>query len=526
MTKLGLKYRFLRKMLTVMFIITACFIIPKASLAAPVFPPQDPEQIESSIQTGSAGIATGDPDGPHSRYGWPFTIQQVGHLNSSYQLYSSALNDAYFHHGIDILAEDGTPVRTPVAGQVVNVENYNYSGLYWEVAILDPEGYVWQYHHLEQSSIPAAIHTAFEAYQDDNVNGGFIPANSLLGNIVEWPVYSFGYYFHHIHLNILAAGDVYLNPLEFLDYTFTDTQAPEVQGVGLFTGSNTLLSGNTIPYGTDYSIYVHTRDLFLSEVYYLPPHRITFGLDGESTTHTVWDFHSLPGGSSDTNYLHQYFLPGLTKGNYENRDFYIDLGFAKDGTNPLPTEPGVHSADIKVWDYSTNLATWKYVWTITQPLPDNGCDTGQGVSYTYEFTDDAWIEDINLGVMVADPVRGEVKVTLQGPMDANPVTLIAPSSDANSNYNLLIDDASALPINDGTRDDLTPPSYKRSVGPQLDGSLDAYTGQNAHGTWQVFVCDSKAGNSGAVHDLELFFTTSTTPPPQIFLYLPLVITGE
>jgi len=148
------------------------------------------------------------------------------------------------------------------------------------------------------------------------------------------------------------------------------------------------------------------------------------------------------------------------------------------------------------------------------------------VSYTYEFTDDAWIEDINLGVMVADPVRGEVKVTLQGPMDANPVTLIAPSSDANSNYNLLIDDASALPINDGTRDDLTPPSYKRSVGPQLDGSLDAYTGQNAHGTWQVFVCDSKAGNSGAVHDLELFFTTSTTPPPQIFLYLPLVITGE
>lgn len=524
MTKLGLKYRFLRKMLTVMFIITACFIIPKASLAAPVTPPQDPEQIESSIQTGSAGIATGDPDGPHSRYGWPFTIQQVGHLNSSYQLYSSALNDAYFHHGIDILAEDGTPVRTPVAGQVVNVENYNYSGLYWEVAILDPEGYVWQYHHIDQYSIPPEIHTAFEAYQNDPANGGFIPANSALGNIVTWPVWTFGYYFHHIHLNILAAGDVYLNPLEFLDYTFVDTQAPQVQSAGLFTGTNNLLSVNTIPYGTDYSVYVHTRDLFLSDVYYLPPHRITFELDGMPGTHTVWDFHTLPGGSSDTDFVNQYFLPGLTQGDYDVRDFYIDLGFAKDGNNPLPIEPGVHQVDIKVWDYSYNRATWRYVWTITQALPDNGCNTGQGVTYTYEVPDDAWIEDLDLGVMLAHPARGDVRVSLKGPMDASPVTLIAPSADANTSYNLRIDDDSNLPINDGNRDDLTPPSYKRRVSPQSDGSLDAYTGMNANGTWLVFVCDSKAGSAGAVHDLELFFTTSINPPPQIFL--PLVITGE
>ena len=126
--------------------------------------------------------------------------------------------------------------------------------------------------------------------------------------------------------------------------------------------------------------------------------------------------------------------------------------------------------------------------------------------------------------MVAHPTRGEVRVTLKGPMDANPVTLIAPSSDANSNYNLLIDDASTLPINDGNRDDLNPPSYKRRVSPQTNGILDAYTGLNALGTWQVFVCDSKAGNSGAVHDLELFFTTSSNRPTQIFL--PLVISAE
>ncbi len=519
------KHRILLVCLVLTFILGITIWFPGGVQATPVAPPQHPEQIEASIQTGSAGIATGDPDGEHARYGWPFAVVQVGHLNSSYQLYSSNLSGAYFHHGVDLLAADGTQVRTPVAGQVVNIENYSYpSELYWEVAILDTEGYVWQYHHLDQPTIPPAIYAAFQDYQNDPVNGGFIPANSHLGNIVNWPVWSFGYYFHHIHLNILAAGDIYLNPLEFLDYTYLDTQAPEVLEVGLFTGTNTKLGVNTVPFGTDYSIYVRTRDLYLSQVYYLPPHRITFELDGETQSRTVWDFHTLPGGSSNTAYVNQYFLPGLTKGNYDNRDFYIDLGFAKDGNNPLPSEPGVHMVDIEVYDYSSHRATWRYIWTITQPLPDNGCGIGQGVSYTYEFPDDAWIEDLDLGVMVAHAARGEVRVTLRGPMDASPVSLIEPSSDTNLNYNLRIDDDSNLPINDGNRDDLTPPSFKRSVGPQHDGSLDYYNGLNARGTWQVFICDSKAGTAGSVHDLELFFTTSINRPPQIFL--PLVIAGE
>ena len=164
------------------------------------------------------------------------------------------------------------------------------------------------------------------------------------------------------------------------------------------------------------------------------------------------------------------------------------------------------------------------MWWVTQAFPDNGCVSGQGVNYTFEVSEDAWIEDIDLGVIVAHPARGEVRVTLKGPMDANPVTMIGPSTDSNSNYNLRIDDASTLPINDGTRDDLTLPLFKRDVSPQTDGSLDAYRGLNARGTWQVFVCDSKTGNNGSVYDLELFFTTNINRPQQIFL--PLVITGE
>ncbi len=505
---------------TLILVIVGGFL-PGSVLATPTVPPPDYEYPEYSLNTGSAGIATGDPDAAHARYGWPFSFQQMGHLDSSYQLYSSDLGDAYFHHGIDMLADDGTTVYTPCAGQVVNIENYSSpSELYWEVAILDPEGYVWQYHHIEESSIPQAIHAAYTAYQADHDNGGFIAANTQIGNIVPWPVESFGFTFNHIHLNILAAGDIYLNPLEFLDYTFRDDQAPQIQRVGLFTGTNNLRTGNTIPFGTDYSLYIQTRDLYMSNVFYLPPHRITYKLDGSGETHTVWDFHSLPGGADDTTYVNQYFLPGLTLGDYDYRVFYIDLGFTKDGSNPLPTEPGLHTIQIEVWDYAYNRATWMYNWVITQTLPDNGCATGQGVTYTTQVNEELLIEDIDLGLVIAHEARGQVKVTLKGPLDNAPIPLILPSSDDNLNYNILIDDSSNNPIDNDRRDDTIPPYYRRSVGPVTDGNLDRYDYSNAQGEWQVFICDSKTGISGAVYGLDLRLIL-TTELPQI--YLPILI---
>jgi hypothetical protein len=53
----------------------------------------------------------------------------------------------------------------------------------------------------------------------------------------------------------------------------------------------------------------------------------------------------------------------------------------------------------------------------------------------------------------------------------------------------------------------------------MDGRLDAYNNTNAKGTWQVFICDSKSGVSGAVYGVDLRLTL-TTDQPQV--YLPLV----
>jgi hypothetical protein len=128
------------------------------------------------------------------------------------------------------------------------------------VAILDAEGYVWQYHHIAQPSIPDAIHQAYQDWQADHENGGFILPDSKLGEIVYWPVMSFEYRFNHIHLNILADGDVYLNPLEF-HTLLPDTQAPAIEKTGLMN-NNSLLTGDIItePQIPTYGLYIHAGD--------------------------------------------------------------------------------------------------------------------------------------------------------------------------------------------------------------------------------------------------------------------------
>lgn len=367
--------RLIQFMLILLLIVLAGFQTRLAS-AQPTEPPEEPAQERADIQTGSAGLAWGDPDGPHSVYAWPFTVVQMGHVIQSYQYYGGA---PYFHHGIDMLAPQETEVFTRSGGQVVNIENYDYGGLYWEVAILDAEGYVWQYHHIAQTSIPAAIYQAYQAWQADHESGGFIPPNTKLGEIVYWPVVSFGYRFNHIHLNILADGDVYLNPLEF-HTLLPDTQTPVIEGLGL-TLNNTILTRDTIaePEILTYGLYAHAGDLFLSPVYTLPPYKIAYSLDGGPWT-TLWEFHTFPGGSNDTQLVDDFYISPPTCGDYGCREFYIDLGFTMLGERRFPSQNGTHTVEVQAWDYNQNSALDTYTWTVTHP--SSVVYTGLSAEYT------------------------------------------------------------------------------------------------------------------------------------------------
>ena len=478
---------------------------------------EDDVKQKQTIKEASFGYAWGDPDGPHSVYDWPYTFDQMGLVIQSYQNYSSGTSAAYFHHGIDMVVNtynNNLQVFNRSGGQVINIENYQPgNSLYWEVAILDPEGYVWQYHHIDQPTIPQLIYTKFAEWQADPVNGGFIPPNTHIGNIVYWPVVSLGYRFNHIHLNILGDGDVYLNTLEF-HTPIVDTQIPEIQAIGLLNG-NTVVSGTIAP--ANYGLYVRARDLYQSPVYYLPPYKTEFSLDGGEWI-TVWEFHDLPGGSDDNAFVNDFYVPVYTKGNYDQRDFYIDLGFTTSGQRVFPTAPGQHTIDVRVWDYFGNSTQSAFSWLVPQSIPDNGCSGGNGLTRTFEFDEDLVVTDVNLGVNISHASRGQLRVTLKAPNDSSATTIINTASDTYDNYDVLVDDASANPLNDSSNDTVALPYFDRTAGPSTNGSLDSFNGKSALGTWTVFVCDNTGSTTGTLNllDLQIQGTPAVNNPPVAY----------
>jgi hypothetical protein len=331
---------------------------------ASVLNPADPrveEQIEQAWHPDYLKLATGDPTllSEHGIYAWPFDLNSIGWSIQSYQDYGGT---PYFHHGIDMMKDWGTNVFNRSGGQVINIENYQPGwDLYWEVAILDPDGYIWQYHHIKMETIPQEIWNAWYDYQADP-NTGYIEPNTYIGNIIEWPVWSFGKQFNHIHLNILAAGGVYVNGFEF-HVPLPDMVGPQIQSVGLLKNGQ-VYPGNEIE--GDYSLYVQARDLILDDVYHLPPYEITFLVD-DGPVNTTWRFDTLPGGADDTAYLDDFYVVPPTCGNYDCRNYYIDLGFIPDSQYIFPASGGEHSVLVTVSDYAGNSASQLFTYMVIGP---------------------------------------------------------------------------------------------------------------------------------------------------------------
>ncbi len=322
-------------------------------LASPGVDLADPlvdEEIEHNWHPGYLSLATGDPNlSDHGVYAWPYDLDSIGWIMQAYQDYGGA---PYFHHGTDMMKMWGTQVFNRSGGQVINIENYQYgSPLYWEVAVLDPDGYIWQYHHIDEPTIPQFIWDKYNEYLADPVNGGFIMANTYIGNNVEWPIYNF----HHIHVNILAAGGVFINGFEF-HTPLPDTSGPEIQSIGLLQNGQ-ILPGNSVE--GNYSLYVRARDLILSNIYYLPPYDIKFSVDG-GPEQTTWRFDQLPGGADDTAFLNDFYVVPPTCGDYECRDYYIDLGFIPNSQYVFPATGGEHTILVTVDDYAGNTTSQSF----------------------------------------------------------------------------------------------------------------------------------------------------------------------
>jgi len=291
---------------------------------------------------------------------WPFAPLSIGHTNASYQHYTGF---PYFHHGLDIRGNAGTPVLASAGGKVTNIENYiGGNPAYWEVAILDDEGYLWQYHHVEKTSIPSNVWNAWRS-------GGRVEAGTKLGEIFQWGVYSFGERYDHVHLNVMAVGGTYMSPFLFLE-SLPDQSAPAVVAAGVLVNGKAHDGANV---KGDYSLYATIHDLILHTKYVVPPHRVEIAIDN-GAPELVWDFRDIPGKSSIESYVEDFFVPDMTCGDYDCRRLTIDLAFAAPDTGAssppyrrkFPATPGPHAAVVRAFDFEGNSVSKTIEWTVAK----------------------------------------------------------------------------------------------------------------------------------------------------------------
>ena len=143
----------------------------------------------------------------------------------------------------------------------------------------------------------------------------------------------------------------YLNPLLFLE-PLSDKSKPEIVEFFLIKDK----TGKT-------HVAAEIRDTILSDVFIVPPNELRLSIDGEKPF-TVWKFDSLPGGASNTDFVHDFYVSELVCGNYSCRRPVINLGFSLSGKTVFPQTSGKHHLDLWVSDFSGNQSQRSFDWEL------------------------------------------------------------------------------------------------------------------------------------------------------------------
>ncbi len=322
-------------------------------------PPEAVHHVaERDYRPASEQLAYGELKGElddAKRVPWPVKVLSIGHTIASYQNYEGRglPQGPYFHHGLDIRADAGSNVYAARGGKVVNIENYvPGNNLYWEISILDDDGFLWQYHHVNRNSIPSYVKQAFEegTRLDDHVR---------IGSVVQWPIVSFGERYNHIHLNVLGKDKTYLNPFAFLE-RLKDDVPPEIVEIGLLQNGRRV---EGVKAGAPYTLFAEVSDLILSDKFLVPANSLSMTM-GEGMPAVIWNFEMLPGGTSNTAFVHDFFVPGKSCGNYQCRKLVVNLGFHKDTKQVFPDKAGKYKVRLDARDFEGNLTTKTFEWSV------------------------------------------------------------------------------------------------------------------------------------------------------------------
>lgn len=311
---------------------------------------------------------------------WPVDLQSpnnlLGNVLAQYQHYYDSQN-RYFHGGCDLVVNGDDTVFSPVSGRVeAGYYNYRYpehghpekiwhslgspqaessdfrkfmTG-YFEVAIIDDNGFRFELHHIDRDSVSAELFRRVKT-------GEKILAGTPIGKVYDLGMKTNGQNYKHIHYNIISPEGLRVN-CEWVSESLNDTISPSILAVyALYEDGKSVKveSGSKIEKPLEFAVQI--EDIKNDNPFIHQPHIINIKFD--SNTSFEWDFSkslSLPDSSRPN--LFDFFVEKIelksgeiieTTGDYKN---FIFL-------NRLPVAEGViENYEIQVQDANGNRTSF------------------------------------------------------------------------------------------------------------------------------------------------------------------------
>jgi hypothetical protein len=205
----------------------------------------------------------------------------------------------YYHKGCDLRSPPNSIVKAPVTG-VLEGGYYSYtdnpdgseikhwipwngkthSDPYFELAVVTPDGYRFEMHHVDSMNLPK------ETIQALNKGNVVVQEGTAIGTVIPW-----GRDYDHIHYNIFRQDGVIVNP-EAYTVSPADHIAPKIQAVyGVRADGSVIeiINGGTV--GPLQQIIVATTETRDNSIYVQTPPYI--GIQFQTREMFAWDFRKV-----------------------------------------------------------------------------------------------------------------------------------------------------------------------------------------------------------------------------------------
>ncbi len=146
--------------------------------------------------------------------------------------------------------------------------------------------------------------------------------------------------------------------------------------------------------------------------------------------------------------------------------------------------------------------------TTTEAITDNACfSTVDEVIRTFNVTESFIVESVVVGLNVSHIRRGDIISRIESPSGTQVALVGLNMTDTFDNLNVCFDDVTSNPMNSGSDDNTAAAMCARQVKPA--NALSNFDGENAQGTWTMYVCDDRNNQIGSFLGAQLDVSGST-----------------